>query len=255
MIFRLLKKLRYYGNKRYCPVCDSHLRCFLPSGLAETPDRRCPICNSVERHRLIMLFLERHTDLFSGIPQKMLHIAPEPELSARFKKHRSLQYISADLNDPKAMLQLDVTDIDFADNTFDVIYCSHVLEHVPNDKQALKEFARVLKSTGWAILQVPIADIDETFEDPSITDPQERQQLFGHWDHVRLYGRDYKNRLEEAGFSVSIISPKDFLTQKEIQQCTLTPSEDIYYCSINDELSQHKAGIAIYEKPACSAAD
>ena len=231
MFKRFLKKLRHYGNNRTCSVCNSHLSAFLPAGLENTPDRLCPICGSVERHRLVMLFIQRHTDLFSRSPKTMLHVAPEPALSARFQRHRPLQYLSADLNDPKAMVQLDVTDIDFAENTFDVIYCSHVLEHVPEDKKALREFARVLKPTGWALLQVPIANIDTTFEDPSITDLDERQKLFGHWDHVRLYGRDYKDRLEEAGFRVTVVSPQSFLTPQEIKQHALTPSEDLYFCA------------------------
>jgi SAM-dependent methyltransferase len=135
------------------------------------------------------------------------------------------------MHDPAAMVRLDITEIDFPDESFDVVYCSHVLEHVPDDRKALAEIRRVLKPDGWAILLVPI-DAAETIEDPSITDPGERLRLFGQGDHVRRYGPDYVERLHQAGFDVAVTSPPQLATPVEIASMGLTPaSGEIFHCS------------------------
>jgi SAM-dependent methyltransferase len=153
------------------------------------------------------LYLTQKTNLFDGKQKKMLHVAPEPELSRLIQKAAYIDYLSADLFAPdimvKVMVKMDITDIQYPDNTFDVIYCSHVLEHVPDDRKAIREFFRVLKDGGWAIVQVPII-ADTTFEDLTVINPKERERLFGQFDHVRRYGPDYKDRLTEAGFSVTV---------------------------------------------------
>ncbi|EID14766.1 type 11 methyltransferase [Mycolicibacterium phlei RIVM601174] len=127
------------------------------------------------------------------------------------------------------MIKMDITDIEFEDNFFDVIYCSHVLEHVQDDRKAMREFHRVLKPAGWAVLQVPIT-ANETFEDPSVTDPVERLRLFGQEDHVRRYGPDYKERLSGAGFTVDVVEARDFLSPSELSDMRIDPGGRVYVC-------------------------
>ncbi len=163
----------------------------------------------------------------------MLHVAPETCFAKRFKKILGKNYLTADLNNP-AMVKMDITDIQYNDESFDVIYCSHVLEHVQNDKKAMREFNRVLKSNGWAILLVPV-NADKTYEDPSIVDPKERFKAFGQENHVRKYGPDYVDRLREAGFSVEVTEVSDLVNKNEATRMGLTvpPSGEIYYCTKN----------------------
>jgi len=169
------------------------------------------------------------TDLFDGEEKRMLHVAPEPCIEKPLKKHFQSGYLTADLYNPHAMVKMDITDINYADETFDVIYCSHVLEHVVDDSSALGELHRVLKSRGWAVILVPIT-ADETFEDPSITDPAERLKHFGQEDHVRRYGPDFTNRLKEAGFDIKIIRAADFLDREESAQMVIGDAEEMYLC-------------------------
>jgi len=160
----------------------------------------------------------------------MLHVAPEIVFEPRFRRVLKEHYLTADLFDPDVDVKMDVMNIEYPNRTFDVIYCSHVLEHVPDDKRAMREFKRVLKDDGYAILLVPITT-EKTFEDPAIEDPKERLRLFGQEDHVRRYGPDYKERLTEAGFEVEQIVPGDFLTQEEISNMAITGAAgDIYLC-------------------------
>ena len=159
----------------------------------------------------------------------MLHIAPEPHLSQLFQKANLVDYLSADLCASKAMVKMDITDIRYSDNTFDVIYCSHVLEHVFDDRKAMREFYRVLKPSGWAILQVPIL-ADKTFEDSAVVYPEERERLFGQHDHVRQYGRDYKDRLIDAGFRVRVVGFVKELSNRTVRRLGLMRNEDVYFC-------------------------
>jgi SAM-dependent methyltransferase len=175
------------------------------------------------------LYLTQKTDLFSGNRKRMLHVAPEWQMSRLFQEADCIDYLSADLSSPTAMVKMDITDIHYADGSFDVIYCSHVLEHVPDDMGAMRELYRVLKPGGWAILQVPIS-ADMTFEDPTVTSPEEREKLFGQDDHVRRYGPDYGDRLAAAGFSVLVDGFVRTLSEQEISRFGLTPSEDVYFC-------------------------
>lgn len=144
----------------------------------------------------------------------------------------NLDYISADLDSPLAMVKMDITNILFENNSFDVILCSHVLEHIIDDNKAMRELFRVLKPGGWAILQTPIdLKLDKTFEDHSIVSPEERERFFGQSDHVRIYGRDYVNRLLKAGFEVTVESyPKD-LSPNIIKKHVLSENEDIFFCT------------------------
>lgn len=229
-IRKFVNRVTHLGTERYCPCCRASVRRFLPYGLERREEARCPVCAALERHRLIWLYFTQKTDLFDGTPRKMLHVAPEPQLSRHFSSKEYIDYLSADLMNPRAMVKMDITDIQYPDNTFDVIYCSHVLEHVPDDRKAMREFHRVLKPGGWAILQVPIT-AETTFEDPTVTSPEERERLFGQHDHVRRYGPDYKDRLADAGFSVKVDGFVRELDEKEIARMGLMQSEDVYFCT------------------------
>jgi SAM-dependent methyltransferase len=227
----LLRRLAYYGKRRFCPVCGSSSSRFERGGTPPREDALCVHCGALERHRLLWLFLSAKTALFERGSLRMLHVAPERSLEPKFRAQLGDQYLTADLLDPRAMVRMDITAIQYADQTFDAIYCSHVLEHVPDDRRAMREFFRVLKNDGWAILLVPIT-ASATFEDPSITDPQERLRLFGQEDHVRAYGPDYVERLREAGFTVAITKVADLASAAEAARMGLTSaSGEIYYCT------------------------
>lgn len=189
----------------------------------------CPVCGSLERHRLDWIFFTTRTDLFDGAAKRMLHIAPEEFLSARLRKRGNLDYVSADLHNPRAMLQMDITDIDFPDDHFSVIYCSHVLEHVPDDRKALAELCRVLCPGGWAALQVPVSG-KRTYENKAIIAPEERQQHFGHREHVRRCGRDYAKRMRSAGFVVEVLRATDVVTEEECARMGFLPGRIIFFC-------------------------
>jgi predicted SAM-dependent methyltransferase len=150
-------------------------------------------------------------------------------LSQLFQKADLVDYLSADLYASNAMVKMDITDIQYSDNTFDVIYCSHVLEHVSDDRKAMREFHRVLKPRGWAILQVPIV-AETTFEDSTVIHPEERRRLFGQHDHVRQYGLDYKERLISAGFSVTVDGFVRELNNRTVRRLGLIRNEDVYFC-------------------------
>lgn len=186
----------------------------------------------MERHRLTIAFLRQETNLFDGQRKDLLHVAPEAAFQKMFAEAAGDGYLTADLMAAGVMEKMDITDIQHPDESFDVIYCSHVLEHVPDDRKAMREFFRTLRPSGWAVLNVPITS-DKTFEDPSVTDPKERERLFGQNDHVRRYGPDYKDRLEEAGFHVAVHSPDKFLSDSEIvrQGMVNGSAGDIYYCT------------------------
>jgi len=161
----------------------------------------------------------------------LLHVAPESYYFERFRSALGSGYITADLESPHVALRMDITDIQFKDGVCDAIYCSHVLEHVVEDRRAMREFHRVLKPDGWAILLVPIT-AEKTFEDPSVRDPRQRLRLFGQEDHVRRYGLDYVDRLKEAGFSVRVVKPVDFLTAEQIVRMGITAAAgEIYFCT------------------------
>jgi SAM-dependent methyltransferase len=226
-----LRSAYYYGNRRFCPVCGKSSNCFLSYGITTLrEDAICPHCGSLERHRLLWLYLSEHTNLFDGKPKTMLHIAPEPCFEPRFKRIIGEGYITADLFDPKAMVKMDVTDIKYPDQSFDVIYCSHVLEYVQDDKRAMREFYRTLKENGFAILLVAPLTAEKTFEDPSIVEPKERLKAFGDEALVRNYGLDFIDRLEEAGFKVEITKVNNLVDKENAARMGLKASGEIYYC-------------------------
>jgi SAM-dependent methyltransferase len=191
----------------------------------------CPRCGAQARHRALWLYLHERTNLFSGEGLSVLHFAPEHALGRRLASTPGIRYVSADLDAPEAMEHFDITDIPHPDDSWDAILCIHVLEHVPDDRRAMRELHRILKPEGWAIVLVPL-DLDraETYEDPSITDPAERERAFWQADHLRLYGRDLPDRLREAGFEVTVDRWVRDLEPGVIERHGLFPLEDMYVC-------------------------
>jgi SAM-dependent methyltransferase len=230
-IFSFFISFFYRGNKVECPICEGKFRKFLPYGNKGADNRLCPKCLSLERHRLLWLYLKNKTNFFSA-PLKVLHVAPEQSFIKRFKKLENLNYTTGDLISPLADVKMDICKIPFNDNTFDVFICNHVLEHIDDEPKALSEIFRVLKSNGWAILQVPInPKLEETFEDSTITSQKDREKYFGQYDHVRFHGLDYPKRLEKAGFKV--ISEKYVLEiENNIKNRYRLPLEEIIYVSV-----------------------
>jgi SAM-dependent methyltransferase len=226
-----LRVISYRGDERWCPVCEKSFRSFRTYGTPRRDDAQCVFCGALERHRLVWRFFTKMTTLFDETPKRMLHIAPERCFESKLRRYLGQGYITGDLFDSRAMLKMDITNINFPDGYFDVIYCSHVLEHVQDDKKAIREFFRVLKEHGWAILIVPIT-AERTFEDPTIVDPSERKRVFGQEDHVRNYGADYLDRLRGAGFQVKVYSALDLFENHDRVRMGLTPaSGEIYYCT------------------------
>lgn len=180
---------------------------------------------SLERHRLLWLFLQQKTNFFTQ-PKTLMHVAPEQAFYHRFKAMEHLSVTSVDLYSPLADVKADLCALPFADHSFDVILCNHVLEHIPDDQKALSEMFRVLKPGGWGVFQVP-QDLSRelTFSDDTITDAKQRAAIFGQYDHVRIYGRDYPQRLAEAGFEVQMVDFTADLTPEAIDRYRLAAGE------------------------------
>jgi SAM-dependent methyltransferase len=221
------RKVIFKGKNRHCPICQSDIRSFLK--LHRSHHLWCPICRSLQRHRLAWIFLNSSDVQLYGTPKSFLHIGPEPALSERLQRIYNLKYVSADLNNSKARVKMDICYIPFPPNSFDIIFCSHVLEHVTNDRQAIQEFFRVLKPQGKAFLMVPIIS-QSTFEDLSIHDPFERLRLFGQHDHVRKYGYDFIKRLENANFLVKITTVESLVQYDQMIFWGLNRKENIFIC-------------------------
>ena len=233
LLFSKPISLFYKGDNVICPVCEKSFKKFLPYGYAKANknNRLCPNCLSLERHRLLWMYLHNKTDFFEK-KIDVLHIAPEQSFIKRFKKIESLNYITADLESPIADIKTDIRDMHvFEDKKFDVIICNHVLEHIEEEQVALAELFRVLKPGGWAILQVPIDySSEQTFEDDSITDRKERERVFGQYDHVRVYGKDYPIRLRKCGFEVKEDDYVYSFSDEDIERYRLHKNEIIYLC-------------------------
>ncbi len=191
------------GSRYTDPINGKSYRKFLPYGYGkQRPNVLSPGTLSLERHRLMWLYLKEQTEFFTK-PMKVLHMAPEQCFLKRFRKLKNLDYITADLYSPIVDVKADILQLPFDDNSFDLVICNHVLEHIEDDAGAMAELYRVMKPGGTGIFQVP-QDLgrEATYEDPGITEPEERAKHFGQYDHVRVYGRDYFDRLRKAGFEV-----------------------------------------------------
>lgn len=224
-----------------CPYCKHTFERFIPwPDIFDFPKceyemwnketATCPVCHAYDRERLYKLYIERETDLLEK-PQSLLHIAPEKNLRTWLIGHRNISYVSGDLM-PQDIetVRIDITAIPYKNDTFDVIICSHVLEHITEDQKAMKELYRVLKPDGWSILQVPIAlNIEKILEDPSITSPQARKDHFGQNDHVRIYNKEgYLSRLQSAGFHVIQYNFADKYGLEEAKCYGLSEKDTLY---------------------------
>lgn len=228
-IFVWFSRIYYKGNKVECPVCGGKFRKFLPYGYVNVRQgAMCPGCLALERHRLMWIYLKNETSFFSG-NLKVLHIAPEQCFLNRFRKLNNLTYHTADLESPIADYKCDVQNLPFENSEYDIVICNHVLEHVPDDKKAMSEVLRVLKPGGFAIMQVP-ADFNRntTFEDNSITDRNERTRIFGQYDHLRVYGTDYPERLKSAGFCIDEPNYTEKISQADKVRYSLNIKEFMF---------------------------
>lgn len=194
----------------FCPVCNAEIEDFTPGGVVHKRSRaRCPSCGVLERHRLMALYLRSHTSIFSEVPKRVLHVAPERPVADLIASVPRISYLSADLSGKDVMVKMDLTDIHYEDGHFDIIICSHVLEHIPDDRLAMREMFRVLAHRGLAVIQVPIYG-SETYEDFTIDTDEKRLAAFGQKDHVRKYGEDIGLRLQGSGFEVTVMrNPAD----------------------------------------------
>lgn len=219
------------GNKYTDPIDGKSFRKFLPYGYENQRDNvLSPSTLSLERHRLLWLYLKNETDFFSA-PKKVLHFAPEQAFYKRFRNQKNLDYTTTDLNSPLADVKADICNLPFKDEEFDVIFCNHVLEHIPDDTKAMQELYRILKKGGMGIFQIP-QDLsrEKTFEDNFITDRKERAKIFGQYDHVRIYGRDYFDKLRSIGFRVVEEDYTKKITPELVEKYRLAPGEIIPIC-------------------------
>lgn len=227
------------GNQVCCPICRSSYREFGEFGIVKRSNARCYNCGSLERHRLLYLYLHETTNFFnkSIAPIRLLHFAPEMIFYEKFEKNKSIIYTPCDLFPDQykyegeiKVSKVDITNISFQDGSFDFILCNHVLEHIPDDNLALKELYRVMATNGNGIFQVPIDySRSETYEDWSIVIPEDREKAFGQKDHVRWYGQDYKDRLKKVGFIVNEIDYPSNFSSNDIFKFGLMKSEKIYH--------------------------
>lgn len=216
------------GNKFTDPIDGKSFKSFLPYGYGTQRNNvLSPSTLSLERHRLLWLYLQNETDFFSS-PKKVLHFAPEQAFYKRFREMKNLDYTTTDLNSPLADVKADICNLPFKTDEFDVILCNHVLEHIPNDIKAMQELFRVMKPRGMGIFQIP-QDLDRetTFENNSITDRKERAKIFGQYDHVRVYGRDYFDKLRGIGFRVEEVDYTLAMTDEDIANYCLAKGEII----------------------------
>ena len=220
------------GTQYTDPIDGKSYRKFLPYGYEKIRKNvLAPGTFSLERHRLFWIYLKNETDFFSSTKKKLLHFAPEQAFVSQFKKIKNLDYTTTDLKSPLADVKADICNLPFKDNEFDYIFCNHVLEHIPDDNKAMSELFRVLAPNGIGIFQIP-QDLSRevTFEDHSITDPKERAKIFGQYDHVRVYGRDYFEKLRKNGFDVTAVDYTKKLSKEEIEQYRLAQGELIPVC-------------------------
>lgn len=221
-LMKLADAAWHVGTRFQCPVCGCRsrslrwvgadvavLRLLQVTGAGRRP-AACRLCRSTDRERLIYLYLKHESGLKErGAALEILHLAPEKHVSRLLISFSPKRYERGDLHAPgykydNGVKEIDVTSLPYPDDSFDLVICNHVLEHVHDDARAIGEVYRVLRSNGMAILQVPLAEsLEKTRYDPNVENDAERRKLYGQYDHVRLYGLDYQARLEAAGFVAS----------------------------------------------------
>lgn len=232
--FKMVAPMLYKGDKVECPVCEKSFSKFLSYGseVAHRENVLCPYDLTLERHRLMWLYLKNHSDFFQKSDLKVLHMAPEQCFHSLFKKQDNLDYLTGDIVSPIADIHFDLHDIPLENNRFEVIFCNHVMEHVDDPIQCMSELLRVMKPGGWGIMQVPQDwTRDETYEDPSITSPEDREKHFWQKDHVRLFGKDYPQWLEKAGFKVTEFKASEHYSNEKIERYRLAKDEILYIVS------------------------
>jgi len=224
-------------SKKMCPICEAEFNVYMPFGENLRKNAQCPNCGSVERHRALWLFFEDANLLKEDKGRKinLLHFAPEKVFHDIFMNSSDIEYYPVDFNANHPLIRdvVDIQQIQYEDDMFDMIICTHVLEHVPDDKLAMRELYRVLKSGGTAFLNSPVFNIEETIEDPDYNTPQLRLKYYGQSDHYRKYGNDYTQRLESVGFEVELIEPNRVYTNEQLIRYGLSPNERIYTCKKN----------------------
>lgn len=221
------------GDKFTDPIDGKSFRKFLPYGYGiQRENALSPSTLSLERHRLMWIFLQDETNFFTSKEKlKVLHIAPEQCFLSIFRKQKNLNYTTSDLESPIADVKADICNLPFDDNSYDVIFCNHVLEHITDDTKAMQELYRVMKPNGFGIFQIP-QDLSRevTFEDDTITDPKERANIFGQYDHVRVYGRDYFDKLRSIGFKVDEVDYTKKIALEKLERFALMKGEILPVC-------------------------
>ena len=216
------------GGVCECPICKAKVPVFLPFGERIRKNALCPKCHSLERHRKLWLLMQKLDWHKQGM--SVLHFAPEPVFHKLFSSFADIDYWPVDLN-PKmrgVRKAVDITNITFDDETFDLIMCTHVLEHIPDDRKAMSELYRVLKKGGIALLNVPVFNRPQTLENPEYNTPELCSKYYGQFDHVRAYGLDYPQRLADANFKVHFFNELDEETCKHYG---IHNYERIYWCT------------------------
>ena len=241
-----LRRAMYLGSARTCPLCGNSVRGFIDhgyghpvlerrkvvGGMSRSADR-CPVCHACDRTRMMMIWLEREMAAAPGRTWRVLHVAPDFGLYLWLKRQAGVAYVGSDIDAQRyrhipETVQADLAAAPFADGSFDLVICSHVLEHIPDDRKAMSEILRVLKPGGRALLLVPFAmDGAGTDEEPGLTDRAERVRRFGQWDHIRLYDRqDFLERLNGAGFETGLFQPFEEMPEKA-EEMALNPLETL----------------------------
>jgi predicted SAM-dependent methyltransferase len=260
-VIRPILAILLKGSRYTDPIDGKSFRMFLPYGYGNQRNNvLSPSTLSLERHRLLWLYLQNETDFFyselvsesnepvsdspisknkriklrnaeTNSALKVLHFAPEQEFYKRFKKQKNIDYTTTDLLSPLADVKADICNLPFEDNTYDIIFCNHVLEHIPNDTKAMQELYRVLKPGGMGIFQIP-QDLlrATTFSDDTIVDQKERAKIFGQYDHVRVYGRDYFDKLRSIGFKVVEEDYTNKIAPELVEKYCLAKGEIIPVC-------------------------
>jgi SAM-dependent methyltransferase len=224
--FLRLASVLNVGSRVSCPICGRHVRKF---ARFHGENDQCPRCGSLMRHRAMLLYL-RDVERMAESDREVLHVGPSNSIRVWLSSLPRLRYLSVDRDPDVADLRADITSLPFEEGSFDYVICSHVLEHVPDDRAAIAELHRVLRPEGKALIQVPPSELEETLEDFAITEPSERERLFGQYDHVRLCGADYRARLQEPGFRVEELDYPAELDPAALEQHGLRPGEPFYVC-------------------------
>lgn len=221
-------------GEKQCPICNRTVKMFGPSGTPLRYNALCPHCNSLERHRALWLHVNKKKILPESNNIKLLHFAPE-NCFYNILQNRVADYYPVDYNPdfPGIRCRVDITNIPYKDDFFDVIICNHVLEHIIDEERALTEISRILKAEGTAIITVPLNGLDKTFEKPEYDTPELRLIHYGQEDHVRIYGRDIKKRLKMF-FSVEMVDNSSF-SDEELAKYGLIKNEVIFFCSKQKE--------------------